>query len=300
MAFLKPATARPVLACEITRDGIIAARASSKARKLEVFTVRRLQDGILTPGLNGANVQNAAALRNALSSALSSVAGKARDVMVIVPDPSVRVLLIDFEELPAKPQEADPVVRFRLKKSLPFEVEHAALSYDAKRSNGTVRVVAAVSPSSIIAEYESAFRDLGYAPGVVLPSSLASLGTIEGERPTLLLKVDPLSITIAAMEHQELRLIRSLDNPHGMSVPAHELAETVLPSIVFYEDTFAARIEQVFVSGLDSIDEIAPLLQQQSGAEIKELVPELSSEQNLSGEPIRPAMLAGITGALLG
>jgi len=40
------------------------------------------------------------------------------------------------------------VVRFRLKKSLPFDVEKAALSYDVQRNNGSVQVVAAVSPAS--------------------------------------------------------------------------------------------------------------------------------------------------------
>ncbi len=33
-------------------------------------------------------------------------------------------------------------------------------------------------------------RDVGYAPGVILPSSLAALGLVEGLRPTLMLKVD--------------------------------------------------------------------------------------------------------------
>jgi type IV pilus assembly protein PilM len=300
MATPKTKITRPRLACEITPEGILAARASEKQARVEVFTERRLKEGALVPGLNGPNVLDAEALRTALNGALGAVAGKSRDVVVVLPDLAIRVVLLDFEALPAKAEEAEPVIRFRLKKSLPFDVEQAALSYDVTRSNGNIRVVAAVSPRAIIEEYETAFRDAGYSPGVVLPSSLAALGLIDGERPTLVLKVDPTNITITAVERQELRLVRTLDNPHGAHVSATELAEAVLPSIVFFEDTFAAKIEKIFVGGVAPLQEVGPLLHEQTGAKVQELAPELGPEQNLSGETVPPAMMAGIVGALLG
>lgn len=291
---------RPRVACEITMDRVIAARASERSARLEMFTSRHLAPGTIAPGLNGPNVLNGDALRTAISGALGAVSGNSRDVIVIVPDAAIRVLLLDFETLPTKPQEIDPVIRFRLKKSLPFDVEQAAVSYEIKRATDGVRVVAAISPQAIIQEYESAFRDVGYIPGVVLPSSLAALGTVDGERPTLLLKVDPTNIMIAAAEHQELRLVRTLDNPHGVDVSPAELAEGVLPSIVFFEDTFAAHIEQIYVGGVARLDEVGPLLHEQTGARVQELAPNLSSDQNLSGEQLSPSLMAGIAGALLG
>ncbi len=300
MAGLTQKSTRPRLACEITPEGVIAARASEKSSRLEVFTGRRLSEGVLAPGLNAPNVLNPEALRAALNGALSAVAGKSRDVIIVLPDVAIRVVLLDFDALPVKPEEAEPVVRFRLKKSLPFDVEHAALSYDVTRTNGNIRVVAAVSPREIIEEYEKALRDAGYAPGVVLPSSLAALGLIDGERPTLVLKVDPMNITIAAVERQQLRLVRTLDNPHGVNVSAAELAEAVLPSIVFFEDTFAARIEKIYVGGVAPLQQLGPLLHEHTGAQVQELAPELTAEQNLSGEAIQPSMMAGIVGALLG
>lgn len=300
MASSNQKTTRPRLGCEITQGGIIAARASDKLPRLEVFTARHLNEGVLTPGLNGPNVLDADALRTALNGALGAVAGKSRDIIVVLPDAVIRLVLLDFEALPAKPDEAAPVIRFRLKKSLPFDVEQAVLSYEVTRSNGNIRVTAAVSPKAIVEEYERAFRDAGYSPGVVLPSSLAALGLIDGERPTLVLKVDPANITITAVERQELRLVRTLDNPHGANVSAAELAEAVLPSIVFFEDTFAARIENIYIGGIAPLQELGPLLHEQTGAQVHELAPELSPEQNLSGENLPPSMMAGIAGALLG
>jgi type IV pilus assembly protein PilM len=300
MAGLNQKTVRPRLACEITSEGVIAARAADKASRLEVFTSRRLNEGAIAPGLNIPNILDAQALRTALSGALGAVAGKSKDVIVILPDVAIRMMLLDFEALPAKREEIDPVLRFRLKKSLPFDVDHAVLSYDVTRANGTVRVVAAVAPREVIEEYEKAFRDIGYEPGVVLPSSLAALGLVDGERPTLVLKVDPMNITITAVEHHELRLVRTLDNPHGGIFSATDLSEAVLPSIVFFEDTFAAHIEKIYVGGTAPLDELGPLLHQQTGAQVQELAPELAAEQNLSGEQVAPTIMAGIVGALLG
>jgi len=302
MASLTQKTVRPRLACEITTESVIAARVSDKNPRLEVFTSRRLNEGVIAPGLNIPNVLNPDALRATLNSALGAVAGKSRDVIVVLPDVAIRVILLDFETLPAKADEIEPVIRFRLKKSLPFDVEQAALSYVVTRSNGngSVMAVAAISPREIIEEYEKAFREAGFEPGVVMPSSLAALGLVDGERPTLILKVDPLNITITAVERRQLRLVRTLENPHGAAVTASDLAEAVLPSIVFFEDTFAARIEKISIGGIAPLQELGPLLHQQTGAQIQELAPELAAEQNLSGESVVPSTMAGIAGALLG
>jgi type IV pilus assembly protein PilM len=300
MAGSQQKTVRPRLACEITSEGVIAARASEKTSKLEVFTSRRFSEGTIAPGLNVPNILNPEALRTALSGALGAVAGKSKDVIVVLPDVAIRMMLLDFDSLPTKREEIEPVLRFRLKKSLPFDVDHATLSYDITRANGTVRVAAAVAPHEIIDEYEKAFRDIGYEPGVVLPSSVAALGLVDGERPTLVLKVDSMNITITAVERQELRLVRTLDNPHTGTFSATELSEAVLPSIVFFEDTFSAHIEKIYVGGPAPLDELGPLLHQQTGAQVQELAPELGTEQNLSGEHVAPTTMAGIVGALLG
>jgi type IV pilus assembly protein PilM len=291
---------RPRLACEVTVQGVIAARAADKAAGLDLFTLRRLAPGTVAPGLSAPNIHDGEALRAAVRGALGAVTSKSRDVIVILPDAAIRVLLLEFETLPAKAQDIDPVVRFRLKKSLPFDVDQAAVSYDIRRQNGTVRVVAAVSPQSVVEEYEAAFRDAGYSPGVVVPSSLAALGLVEARRPTLMLKVDPMNVTIAAARNQELCLIRTLENPHGPQVSPAELADAVLPSVVFFEDTFAAHVEQICVSGVAQLKELADLLHQHTSAEVRELAPRLSSEQNLSGEHIDSSAVAGVAGALLG
>ncbi len=129
------------------------------------------------------NFTDRAAVAGALRQALDEISVKEREITVVIPDAAVRVLLLDFDLLPAKVAEALPIIRFRLRKLVPFEVEDAAVSYQVMPSKpGQVRVIVAVSPAAVLAEYESAVREAGYEPGVVLPSTLAALAAVSSER----------------------------------------------------------------------------------------------------------------------
>ena len=172
---------RPTLACEIAADRVLAGRAADTGRMVEMSSARELAPGTVVPDLMEANLRNGAAVRQAIESALASVGGRSRDVIAILPDTSVRVVLLDFETLPSKREEAEAVVRFRLKKSLPFDLNDARVSYHAQSTAKGVRAVAAVVLNTVLQEYESAFRDAGYNPGMVMPSMLATT-TKESER----------------------------------------------------------------------------------------------------------------------
>src|SRR6266436_6023403 len=195
---------RPTLACEIAADRVLAGRAADAGRMVEMASARELAPGSVVPDLMEANLRDGTAIRQAIESALGGVGGRSRDVIAILPDTSVRVVLLDFESLPTKRDEAEAVVRFRLKKSLPFDVDKAKVSYHAERATTGMRVIAAVALSSVIEEYESLFREAGYNPGVVLPSTLSALGATNGERPTLVLKVDSRTTSIAILAQKQL------------------------------------------------------------------------------------------------
>ena len=292
------ANSRPRIACEIAADRVVAARAHEGAMLMDVHSTRRLSEGAVVPGLAAGNVARPDELRLAVSDVLSAVGGRTRDIVVVIPDAAVRVMLLDFETLPEDPVEAAGIVRFRLRKSLPFDIDQAALSYQARRAADTIRVVAAVAPRPVVQEYESAFVDLGYAPGVVLPSMLATLGVVAGERPTMVVKIDRGTITVAIVDDNELRLFRTLENPGGARVNGAQLASEIYPSVVFFEDTFGEHIEGILVSGA-SASEIAPALQEQSNARVQDL----PLARFVSGElpaDVPSWSLAGVAGALLG
>jgi type IV pilus assembly protein PilM len=288
---------RPVMACEIGADRVLAGRAADAGKMVEVLAARELAPGTVVPDLMEANLRNASALQQALESTLASIGGRSRDVIAILPDSAVRVVLLDFETLPAKPEEAEAVVRFRLKKSLPFDPDDARVSYQAQPSKGGVRAVAAVVLKSVLEEYESVFRKAGYSPGVVMPSMLAALGAADAERPTLVVKVDARTISIAILDQEQLLLFRTLENVRGVTITGDQLAEEVYPSVVFFQDTYSLNIERVYVAGLPESGGAAPALKSQTGAQVEELV---SASQIGSTDGNLPRWrMAGVVGALI-
>jgi type IV pilus assembly protein PilM len=224
------------------------------------------------------------------------VGGHSKEVIAILPDSAVRVVLLDFETLPSDAAEAEGVVRFRLKKSLPFDPADARISYHSQSSGRGVRVVAAVVLKSVLEEYESTFRNAGYNPGVVLPSMLAALGAADADRPTLVLKVDARTTSLAILDTGQLLLFRTLENTRGVTVTGEQLAEEVYPSVVFFQDTYHTNIERIYVAGLPESGGAAPALRAQTGADVRELV---DSAQLGSSNGVPRWRMAGVVGALI-
>ncbi|MGH9503177.1 MAG: type IV pilus biogenesis protein PilM [Terriglobales bacterium] len=289
---------RPKLACEISADRVLVGRISDNGgRALEACGSSELAPGSVVPDLIELNLRQPDAVYETIRDTLDSVAARSHDVIAVLPDAAVRVVLLDFETLPAKRDEAESVVRFRLKKSLPFDVDKAKVSYHVQPSNGGVRVIAAVALANVIADYEAVFRQAGYQPGVVMPSMLAALGAAHAEQPSLVIKVDARTTSIAILDGSQLLLFRTLENTRGVTITGEQLAEEVYPSVVFFQDTYLLNIGQIFVAGLPESGGAAPALRAQTGAQVTDLV----SASQLGGSvgSIPRWRMAGVVGALL-
>jgi type IV pilus assembly protein PilM len=291
-------SAKPRLACEIASDRVLAGRIGMSAGALEACAARELAPGSVVPDLVENNLRQRGAVIAAVEETLNSVAGRTHDVIAVVPDAAVRVVLLEFDTLPSDAEEAAGVVRFRMKKSLPFDVDKARVSYHSQKTAEGVRVVAAVALATVVEDYETVFREAGFSPGVVMPSMLAALGAAEGERPTLVIKVDARTTSLAILNSGQLQLFRTLENTRGVTITGEQLAEEVYPSVVFFQDTYHLNIEKIFVAGLSDTSTAAPALRAQTGAEVQELV--TSSQLGVStGGSVPRWRMAGVVGALV-
>ncbi len=163
--------ARPPLACEIAADRVLAGRSADAGRMVEMCSAQELAPGTVIPDLMESNLRDGTAIRGAIESALGGISGRSRDVIAILPDTAVRVVLLDFETLPSKPEEAEAVVRFRLKKSLPFNLDEARVSYHAQTGGTGLRAIAAgVLNTVAILDQEQVllFRTLENVRGVTI------------------------------------------------------------------------------------------------------------------------------------
>ena len=162
---------RPRLACEITPDGVIAARQAETPDLPPVTSFAPLPAGSLSPGLTTPNLLNRDRVVAALKSALDEVAERSRNLTLVIPDVAVRVLLLDFDTLPSKASEALPIIRFRLRKLVSFDVEDAAISWQVMEQSASWCGPRCGRPSGQWNAHPRCARSGG--PGAVLPALCA-------------------------------------------------------------------------------------------------------------------------------
>ena len=247
---------RPRLACEIRPEGVVVARGETAAGTLIAVARAELRPGVVAPGLKAGNLLDrpavAAALRRAFDAIAARGADRSRYVTVIVPDAAVRVLLLDFDALPSKPAEALQVVRFRLKKLLPFDVDHALVSFQIMSTERSLlRVLAVAIPQEVLAEYETAVTEAGMQPGVVLPSTLAALAGLDATHPNaLVLNASSAAMTTAIVRSGILLLHRTIEvYPAETSDLTATAASISQPSALIATNTPSSQPERSAVEG---------------------------------------------------
>jgi type IV pilus assembly protein PilM len=285
------------VACEIRPEGVVAARPGKRRDEIAV-AFAPMREGALIPGLKVPNLVDSHAVRSALESALGDIGVRSGAVTVVVPDAAARVLLLDFDTLPAKRQEALPVVRFRLRKMVPFDVEGAAVSYQVMaEKKGQLNVLVTVMPGDVLAEYESAVRDAGYEPGAVLPSTLAAAAAVADSGATLMVNHTGASVTTAVTQDEEMLLHRSIDLPADPMGREEEMAQAVVTALAWYEDTLKRLPSTMYYAGLGGASAAA----QSRWAALVEPAPriaDLAAAELAAMTTIPAGMAAGVVGAL--
>jgi len=254
---------RPRLAVEIRPEGVVAARSEDALAVVSAVAYGTLAEGVVVPGLKAGNVAARGVAIAAVRKALEAVALKERQTTLVVPDASVRVLLLDFDTLPTKAGEALPVIRFRLKKLLPFDADEAVVSYQVMSSNKTaVHVLAVAIPREVVWEYESVVREAGFEPGAVMPSTLAACaGMAEMDAAALLVNAGESSVTTAIVQGGVLLLHRTVDlqaeGLHERLMAAALAAETMPLSLPLVDADHSASewSQQAPLNGYGVVDD---------------------------------------------
>src|SRR5260221_1803299 len=229
----------PAYAFEVSEAGISSADLAKTTPQTDFHrltpgpvSVSPLRDNILMPD------ELAAAVRG-----LAPVNGnrRRRDIALILPDYCACISVLDFDSFPADAKEQISLVRFRMKKSVPFDVESAAVSYWAQSAGGKVDVVAAVAQLEIVARYEAPFRAAGMNPGLVTTSSLAALQLVEGRQVMVVAKLSGSVLALMVLNGGVLKLIRCLE--------LGDVAADVYPTIAYVEDQLGAKAEMLLLCG---------------------------------------------------
>lgn len=304
--FTAYSSGRPPAAVELSPEGVLAAalpavrRGAPTAKQGCVYAFVPLAPGALVPSLDEPdkpNLRAPEAVASAIESALAQVSPRGRAVTLILPDTLVRIFVLDFDALPAKTAEAISVVRFRLRKMVPFDVEPAGVSYQLLTQNESeCKVLAAIVPGPILAEYEAVVRAAGYEPGAVLSSSLAALATADPTEGVMAASVTAHSITTIVSSGQDLLLYRTLDLPSEPELRAIEIARSIAVAAAYFEDKLGAPPRCLHYAGVYSPEEFAESIDNMELA----IVEWAGHPEEGALTALPQASFAGVQGALAG
>jgi type IV pilus assembly protein PilM len=258
----------PTHAFELSEEGIAFATVSQPA--LAEFS--RFEPGVLLVSPLHDNIQQPQVLLDHIHELAPANGQRKRRAAVILPDYCSRVAVLDFDKFPSDLDEQQALVRFRLKKSVPFEVDTAVVSYvEQPRVNGAkVEVLAAVISSDIVVQYEAPFRAAGFHPGLITTSSLAALNLFAGDGISLLVKLSGRVLSVLVLKENAVNLARCIEME---GVRLEDIESVLHPTIAYIEDELKGRPKQIWLAGF--------------GPEMEQLAPRWESEWGVAVQGIR-------------
>lgn len=231
----------PEFVFELSESGIAWAKPGSAPafQPLEegVLHVSPLTDNVIKPDLLAETIRR-----------IVGQASRRRKVVVILPDYCARVAVLNFDQFPSDPKEQSALVRFRMKKSVPFDVETAAVSYYSQTSKGPAEVVVALAALEIVARYEAAFRAANLHPGHVTTGAIAMSELNRAPDVSVIARRNGRLLTVLVTNGPLLRLVRTVE----LSSPdPEEILAVLFPTLAYIEDEMATQPARLLLCGFE-------------------------------------------------
>ena len=236
----------PAYAFEVSEAGIAFAKTAGEPE----IQFQSLDPGVLSISPVHDNVQQPELFAQLVNALVPANGNRKRRAALILPDYCARVAVLDFDSFPSGHEEQRALVRFRMKKSVPFDVETAAVSYHAQPHSANdkrIDVVVAIMAPEIVSRYEEPFRAAGYVPGLVTTSALAMLNLLEPSGVALVVKLNGKTLTAVVLDGAVLKLVRCVDIE---SADRDEIEGVIHPTIAYIEDELKKTPQHILLCGM--------------------------------------------------
>lgn len=241
------------------------------------YAAESLPEGALVPSLTAANVHDRGAVRGALARACERAGVRPRRVGVVVPDSVARVALVHLDRVPARRQDLDALIRWHVRKAVPFRLEDAQVAYAPQAGgDGGRAFVVALARRDVVAEYEQVCQELGAHAGLVDLATFNVINTVLlASRPApggdwLLVHCAPDAHTLALIRGETLIFFRSRPNETDEG-----LADLVHQTVMYHEDRLGGGgIPRVVLAGVaasspDRIEHVRRQVEERVGVPVE-------------------------------
>lgn len=258
----------PTHAFEVSEHGIAFAPIGEPEQTL----FAQFEAGALVVSPAHDNVQQPQTVLAGIHALVPPNGQRKRRAALIVPDYCARVAVLDFDAFPSQPDEQLALLRFRMKKSVPFDIDTAIVSFgiQARSGESKVEILAAVIAADIATQYEAPFRAAGFQPGFVTTSSLAALNLIAAEGLNMFVKLSGRVLSVLVLNETAIKLARCVEMDSG---DAEEIDSILHPTVAYMEDELKSLPKAVWIGGF--------------GSETPELVSRWQAEWGVAVQPFQ-------------
>jgi type IV pilus assembly protein PilM len=245
-----PPDAAIEIAPEAVSIAVLGGRSGSPV--VQGYAVQPLPPGAVVASLTAHNVIDRAAVSGALAAVVDRLGVRPRRVGLVVPDLAARVALVRFDRIPGKRDDLEQLIRWQVKKSAPFPIDEASLTYSAgMRSRTGGEFVVVVARRAVVHEYETVCEEAGMQPGLV---DLATLSVVNlflaGNAPPsgdwLVVHIRPEYTSIVILRGEDVIFSRTRTESDEDA-----LADVVHQSTMYYQDRLSgAGFARVLLGGV--------------------------------------------------
>ena len=303
-------TPPPSVAVEIARDRVAAVSVTGGGEGVVIsaYAFEPLAATVLEPGLNAANVHDAAALTAAVKGALEKVAPRTRQVALVLPDTIAKVSLVRFEKVPAKAQDLEQLIRWQVRKAAPFKIEDAQVTWapGIELPGGGREYLVTTARRDIVEAYERICDAAGLHAGIVdlatfnVINSVLAAGAASGD--WLLVHVAFDYATLAVVRGQDLVFFRNRPTADDA-----ELTELVHQTAMYHEDRLGGGgfrrvvLAGAWVRGADSAERLRRAIEERVRVKVDpvDFKGAAALRDRISANPALLDVLAPAVGALL-
>lgn len=270
----------PSLGVEFASDRVtvVSLEPAGEGAVVGAHATEPLPPGVISPALNALNVEQPNAAGDALRRALERADLKGGRAALVVPDAIARVSILPFESIPSSEQDLGQLVRWQVRKSVPFDIDAAQVSWSRGADHGAgADFIVAVARRDIVEEYESLCARCGLQAGLVdlatfsmINAVLAAAGPGQRTDPGsdwMLVHVSRADAALAIVRGGDLIFYRN-----RAMAPDETLEDLVHQTTMYHEDRLGGgRFARVIVAGTSAGSDVRRTIEARIGVPVEAL-----------------------------
>lgn len=229
----------PDAAVEIAPDRVSAAALAARSGpvRVQAYASEALPPGAITASLGARNIADRGGVAEAVRAVLGRLGTRPARVALVIPDLAGKVSVVRFERVPPRRDDLEQLVRWQIRKALPFPIEETAVSYTPGRHGPEwSEFIVVAARRDVVGEYEDMCAEAGAHAGLVelatfsvLNLTLAAATAVEGD--WLVVHMRPEYTSIAILRDGDLIFFRN--RPEG---DEETLTDVVHQTAMYYQD----------------------------------------------------------------